>query len=199
MLDGSRRPYSRAEEPKRRLVQLSGVMTDAEATVAAGREERKPLRLDLLYEQHATDAARLAYLLTGDREVARDLVNEAFLRLAARLVDLRNPDAFAAYLRGMIVNLSKMHFRRRALETRHAELLRDQPSTPSDPAERDRLRRALLTLPERQRAAIVLRYYLDLSEKAISEILRCRIGTVKSLTSRGITALRPLLGDELHE
>ncbi|HLF06966.1 MAG TPA: sigma-70 family RNA polymerase sigma factor [Thermoplasmata archaeon] len=170
-------------------------MGDAETVVDAGGATPHPARLEVLYARHASDAARLAYLLTGDPEVARDLVHDAFLRLVTRFVDLRSEDSFEAYLRAMVVNLSKMHFRRQTLERRHTSGANPQLSHAPPIEDRDLLRRALLGLPERQRTAIVLRYYLDLSEKTTAETMRCRQGTVKSLTSRGMTALRSVLGD----
>src|ERR671925_1042326 len=70
-------------------------------------------RLGELYLRHADAAVRLAYLLTGDRSLAEDLAQDAFVRLAGRLVHLRDPGAFDAYLRRTIVNLSNSHFRRK--------------------------------------------------------------------------------------
>src|SRR5438034_11207824 len=70
-------------------------------------------RLAELYVRHAAEATRLAYMLTGDRQLAEDLVQDAFVRLAGRLVHLRDPGAFDAYLRRTIVNLANSHFRRK--------------------------------------------------------------------------------------
>src|SRR5437762_7225921 len=69
-----------------------------------------------LYVANAPDALRLAYLLTGDRVLAEDLVQEAFVKLAGRFADLRNPSAFPAYLRKTVVNLARTHWRRRRVE-----------------------------------------------------------------------------------
>src|SRR5213593_5312735 len=69
-----------------------------------------------LYVRHAPEALRLAYLLTGDRGLAEDLVQDAFVRLAGRMIHLRSPGAFDAYLRKTVVNLSNSHFRRKKLE-----------------------------------------------------------------------------------
>ncbi len=127
----------------------------------------------------------------------RTLVQDAFARLAGRFVDLRAPDAFEAYLRRMVVNLARMHFRRRRLERLHllreASLQREESSSP-DLADYEAMKQALLTLPERQRAAIVLRFYADLSERQIADVMGCRPGTVKSLVHRGIKGLRIRLG-----
>src|SRR6059058_2058925 len=78
-------------------------------------------RLGELYRRHAPDAVRLAYLLTGDRALAEDLAQEAFVRMFGRFRDLRNPDAFGAYLRKTVVNLSRSHFRRAKVERAYLE------------------------------------------------------------------------------
>ena len=145
-----------------------------------------------LYASYSTDALKLAYLLTGDRGLAEDLVQDAFVRMAGRLVHLRAPGGFQAYLRTTIVNMSRSHFRRRAVERRYAER---QSATAAhvegpDLSDRDSVRNALLRLPIRQRTAVVLRFYEDMSETQIAEAMRCRPGTVKSLISRGVANLR---------
>ncbi len=124
-------------------------------------------RLEDLYVRNVPGALRLAYFLTGNRELAEDLVQEAFVRVAGRFRHLRMPDAFDAYLRRTIVNLYTSQLRRTKLERAYVSRHGADPSVasePGDPAARDDLWRALHTLPERQRAAIVLRFYEDLSE-----------------------------------
>lgn len=150
-----------------------------------------------LYEQHATDAGRLAYLLTGDRELAEDLVQDAFVRLAGRWVHRRDPNGLHAYLRVTVVNLARSHHRRKAVERRYAarEAGRAAVSSEFDPSDRDVLQRALMSLPPRQRTAIVLRYYEDIDIAQTASIMKCSEGTVKALTSRGTARLRPLIGD----
>src|SRR5262245_56937659 len=73
-------------------------------------------RLGELYLRHADGAVRLAYLLTGDVGLAEALVQDAFVKLAGRLVHLRDPDAFDAYLRRTVVNLANSYFRRKRVE-----------------------------------------------------------------------------------
>ena len=120
-------------------------------------------------------------------------VQEAFLRFVGRLHHLREPEAFDAYLRRTIVNLSKDTFRRRAVERSYLERqtaeLREG-HTDRDVAAYESMRVALLSLPARQRAAIVLRYYEDLHESEIADLLRCRPATVRSLIARGLETLR---------
>ena len=158
-------------------------------------------RLGELYLRHADDAVRLAYLLTGDHALAEDLVQDAFVRLAGRLVHLRDPGAFQAYLRRTVVNLSHSHFRRRRVERAYLERERSSawlaPQWPDRPLEdREDLWRALGRLSGRQRAALVLRFYEDLTERQTAKALGCAIGTVKSLVFRGLQALREEIGDE---
>jgi RNA polymerase sigma-70 factor (sigma-E family) len=144
-----------------------------------------------LYAAHAPDAVRLAYLLTGDRALAEDLAQEAFVRMFGRFRDLRRPEAFRAYLRRTVVNLSRSHFRRARVERAFLARTASEPvAAGPEPEPRSELWEALGTLTPRQRAAIVLRYYEDLSEAQTADVLRCPVGTVKSLVSRGMERLR---------
>src|SRR5919197_1909539 len=81
-------------------------------------------RLGELYLRHADSAVRLAYLLTRDHALAEDLVQDAFVKLAGRLVHLRDPAAFDAYLRKTVVNLSHSYFRRKKVERAYLERTR---------------------------------------------------------------------------
>ena len=154
-----------------------------------------------LYARSAPRARSLAYLLTGDRETADDLVQDCFVRLAGRLRPVDDPDA---YLRRMVVNASHSHHRR--LRTRRDKARAESqvvgseddavPDGSGDRAERSRLMAALATLPARQREAVVLRHWLDLSEEQCAAELGVSLGTVKSLASRGRAALRVVLEGE---
>src|SRR5438309_7356699 len=85
-------------------------------------------RLAELYLRHSERATKLAYLLTGDHSLAEDLVQDAFVRLAGRFADLRDPGAFEAYLRKTVVNLARMHFRRRRVERAYLDRERREPT-----------------------------------------------------------------------
>jgi RNA polymerase sigma-70 factor (sigma-E family) len=155
-----------------------------------------PARVTELYRAHLPGATRLAYLLTGDRAAAEDVAQDAFLRAASRLGALRDDAAFGGYLHKAVLNAVRNRARRQRLERRHA-----QPPPPTyaelpDVATRDRLWTALLRLPHRQRAALVLRFYLDLSEADTADRLGCRPGTVKSAVARGLAALRTELSPD---
>src|SRR5437763_10570377 len=93
-------------------------------------------RLGELYLLHADAAVRLGYLLTGDRALAEDLVQDAFVRLAGRLVHLRDPGAFDAYLRRTVVNLSRSHFRRKKVERAYLERARGALGTQAPASDR---------------------------------------------------------------
>ena len=165
------------------------------------REERRTQEhgLEALYRAHAAEALRLGYLLTGDRILAEDLVQDAFVKVLGRFHDLRNKDAFWWYLRRTILNLASSTFRRRRVE--RAWLSRQRPDETAqahgDLGERDRLRHALMKLRPEQRAAIVLRFYEDLSEADTAEALGMPLGTVKSTVSRGLERLRNELPDDV--
>jgi RNA polymerase sigma-70 factor (sigma-E family) len=167
--------------------------TTGEPDPAMQAAEPSPGRLTELYERHASAGLRLAYLLTGgDRAQAEDLLQEAFVRCVGRFRHLRVPDAFDAYLRRAIVNLHTSGLRRTKLERAHAARERGtaRVSSMPDVAGREDLWRSLSSLPPRQRAALVLRYYEDLSERDTAEVLGCSLPAVKSLVARGTEALR---------
>jgi RNA polymerase sigma-70 factor (sigma-E family) len=158
---------------------------------------RSEVLLDRLYRAHAPAALRFALMLTGERELSEDLVQEAFVRVAAKLDALRDPDAFGAYLTRAVANLAKSHFRHQKVVARHERAVDASALVvhPVDVVASDTLLVALRRLPIRQRAAIVLRYYNDASHEEIARILDIPIGTVKSLLSRGLAKLREGFAD----
>jgi RNA polymerase sigma-70 factor (sigma-E family) len=158
----------------------------------AREESLERTRLGELYVRFAPDGIRLAYLLTGDLNLAEDLVQDAFGRMVGSFHHLRYPEASGAYLRRAIVNLSYSHFRRRKVERAYLERLARAPehrSNTNDDLD-ETVHEALLRLPERQRAALALRFFEDLSDVQTAEIMRCSAGTVRSLVSRGMKTLR---------
>jgi RNA polymerase sigma-70 factor (sigma-E family) len=152
-----------------------------------------------LYVRHAPGATRLAYMLCGDRELAADLAQEAFVRLAGRFRHLREPDSFEAYLRKAVTNLFLSHLRRRRLERAYVARergRRERHAEPPDVGGRDELWRALQELPARQRSALVLRYYEDLSEQQAADAMACSVPALKSLVARGMETLRGTVEEE---
>jgi RNA polymerase sigma-70 factor (sigma-E family) len=152
-------------------------------------------RIEDLYRRYAPSALRLAYFLTGERHLAEDLVQDAFVRVAGRFRHRAFPADLAAYLRRAVVNGAISHHRRRRVELAWLSRQRGEPPAgePADPADRDELWQALLRLPPRQRAALVLRFYEDLTELEAAQILGCSVGALNQLMVRGKAALRSLI------
>ncbi|WP_374971156.1 SigE family RNA polymerase sigma factor [Terrabacter sp. BE26] len=144
--------------------------------------------------------ARLAYLLTGDRHSAEDLLQNALAKVYRHWVRVQASGQRDAYVRRILVNESSSRWRSvlRRRETPGSHLLEVmEPPTAQglDPAAAMDLWRQVQGLPTQQRAAIVLRYYEDLTEAQTAEVLGCSVGTVKSHTSRAITALRTRMSE----
>jgi RNA polymerase sigma-70 factor (sigma-E family) len=153
-------------------------------------------RLAGLYEEHVGRAIALATLLTGDRHIAEDIAHDAFLRVAGRFGDLRNPQAFGGYLHKTVVNLCHSRFRRlereRTILRRQPDPEAIEPDTSAD--DRDQLWSVMRGLPYRQRAVLVLRYWDDLSEGQIAELMKCSPRAVNALLSRAMENLRQRIG-----
>jgi RNA polymerase sigma-70 factor (sigma-E family) len=137
---------------------------------------------------------RTAYLLVGDRGLAEDLVQSALVKAYRhwdRIAAVGSPEA---YVRKIMVNERRTWWRRgRGREVIGDVPERAGPDESSALAERDRVWRAVLTLPPRTRAVLVLRYWEDLSEAETAATLGCSVGTVKSQASRGLRKLQQVL------
>jgi RNA polymerase sigma-70 factor (sigma-E family) len=163
-------------------------------TAAAGWSADQAL--EQLYAAHWRQLVRLAVLLVRDQGVAEEIVQDAFVAVHSRWGRLRDPDKGLAYLRQSVVNRSRSHQRHLTVVRRHA--LRQAPPAPApgadhapyDVAQRAEVLDALRRLPARQREVLALRYYVDLSEAEIAELLEISRGAVKSHASRGVAALR---------
>ena len=153
-------------------------------------------RLSSLYAEHVGRAVALATLLTGDRYLAEDIGHDAFLKVAGRFGDLRDPQAFGAYLRRTVLNMCRARGRRLGRERAAlAQRTAEEIVHPDRTAEhRDELWPAIRRLPHRQRAALVLRYWEDLSEEQIAATMRCSRRAVNALLSRAMAALRLEVG-----
>jgi RNA polymerase sigma-70 factor (sigma-E family) len=152
---------------------------------------------DQFVAAHVDDLLRTAYLIVWDEGEAEDLVQECLLKVARRWPRIRRMEQPRAYARRILVNLALDGARGRAQRRRELE-----PGTPSnlwavDPLPtletRAELLEALGQLHERQRAVLVLRYFNDLTEAQVAEVLGCSPGTVKSSASRGLARLREAL------
>ena len=158
-----------------------------------------------LFNAHYRSLVRLAVLLLHDQGAAEEVAQDAFVALHTRWRRLREADKGLAYLRACVVNKSRSALRHRVVVDRHARSVRPRPDEPSAEAgalgalDRVAVVAALQALPARQREALVLRYYLDLSEAEIAETMGVSRGAVKSHTSRGMAALRATLGTRDEE
>jgi RNA polymerase sigma-70 factor (sigma-E family) len=145
------------------------------------------------FDEWVSEAAprlhRAAFLLTGDWATAQDLVQHACAATWPRFNSLEQPEAFA---RTVMARTSSSWWRRRWRgEVPHGDLPEPLPDDPWSRIDRSvAVRRALLTLPPRQRSAVVLRFLYDLSEAETAAALGWPLGTVKSTTARALVALR---------
>ena len=153
---------------------------------------------DLFVVNHSKTLVRCAYLIVGDASAAQDVVQIALVKVARRWESVVANGHPLPYVRSAVIHAA-ISWRRRKW---HGEVptgaLPDHPGVDALNAvdNRDRLRRALAELPRRQRAAVVLRHYVDLDEAATAAALGCSIGTVKSQTAKGLARLRAFLDSE---
>jgi RNA polymerase sigma-70 factor (sigma-E family) len=139
---------------------------------------------------------RTAYLIVWDLPEAEDLVQETLFKVAKRWPKVSRMDHPAAYARRIVVNLAIDGSAKRS--RRQAELSEAQAGDPAAPDAapvegHEDLYEALAVLPPRQRAVLVLRYFLDLPEAEVAAALQCSLGTVKSTASRALARLEQAL------
>jgi len=152
-----------------------------------------------LYEAHAIGLIRLAVVMLGNRQAAEDVVQDAFCGLYRRWGQLTEPDRALFYLRASVLNGCRSELRARIRNSRRiARALPASVASAEDLAviadEHREVLAAIRRLPDRQREALVLRYFADLGEPEIARSMGITEGTVKSTTSRALAALASLLG-----
>jgi RNA polymerase sigma-70 factor (sigma-E family) len=158
--------------------------------------------LAVLHRDHYASLVRLATLVVGDVGLAEQVTQDAFVKLQLRWGGLRHLDRAPAYLRSAVLNAARSHLRHRKVSDRF-DARRTVAPTAATPeaaalgrAEHERVVAALRRLPERQREAIALRYYLDLPEVEIAAAMGVSAGSVKTHLHRGLATLAHHLGED---
>lgn len=170
---------------------------------AALRAPTAPIDADALvarmFAEQGASLVRLARVFCDDRDAAEDLVQEAFIRLHRSAGSIRDLDRAPAFLRSIVINLARDHNRRGLMSLRHRAST-EPPEPPPGPDERavrddevDEVLLALRTLPERQRACLVLHYYEELSIAEVAETLHISPNSVKTHCRRGLATLEARL------
>jgi RNA polymerase sigma-70 factor (sigma-E family) len=152
--------------------------------------------------QQARGLGRLAYLLLGDEHAAEDLTAEVFLTVWRQWGQVSRADRPVAYVRRVMVNQAAAYHQRRAREREGLERLQDgtlDRTQEQDSAAVIDVQSALLRLPPRRRACLVLRFAFDLAEREVAAILGVSVGTVKSQTFKAAAQFRNEFGDAFVE
>jgi RNA polymerase sigma-70 factor (sigma-E family) len=165
--------------------------------VAAASQQPRELAVvdpafETFFRSNVGPMVRLGGLITGSVAVGEEIAQEGFSSIYQRWSTLDEP---VGYLRIIVVNRSRDHLRREDVARRSATKIGPPRDKTEDvyPDSDQSIFKALDRLNERQRAAVVLRYWSDLTEKEIAEVLGCRPGTVKSMLSRSLSELRKVV------
>ena len=152
-----------------------------------------------LYAAHALGLVRLAVVMLGDQQAAEDVVQDAFLGLYRHWPGLSDPANALTYVRSAVLNRCRNELRQRARPGRQ-ELVPGAGESAEAAVligeEHRRVLAAIRLLPGRQREALVLRFYLDMSEEEAARVMGISRGTVKSATHRAVAALGRMLKEE---
>jgi RNA polymerase sigma-70 factor (sigma-E family) len=168
--------------------------------VVGGLDRARDVDLADLYAAHYQDLVRLAGFLLGNAARAEDIAQDAFVRIAASSVTLRDPDRAHGYLRSVVVNSCRAAHRHGRVVDKHsrrlkvAELVGSAEEHAFTAFDRDELVVALRSLAPRKREVVVLRHYCDMSEAQVADLLGISVGTVKSSTARGLKDLAAAMG-----
>jgi RNA polymerase sigma-70 factor (sigma-E family) len=181
-------------------ISTADVTMPLRAVITQPGEWNAELAVIELYSLQYKSLVRLAAMLVRDTSTAEEVVQDAFIAMHDGWHRLKDAEKALAYLRQAVVNKSRSVLRHRMVVEKNAP--KPAPDMPSAEhgamalLERSAVIAALRDLPERQREALVLRYYLDLSEEEIARTMGISRGTVKSATSRALAAVGRLLKEE---
>ena len=171
----------------------------------AAMQDQRALVLTELFTRHGEGLVRLAYCLVGNRELAEEAVQDAYLSLYRNWKSIRRESSSLAYLRATVINRCRSD-QRRLIKARMSDPLvaiTESTTVPSSESwviardESSRILAEVCRLPQRQREVVVCRYYLDLSERATAELLDISLGSVKRHAHRGLSHLQSRLEENL--
>jgi RNA polymerase sigma-70 factor (sigma-E family) len=201
----ARQPDVTAAEPDAAAARSTYVADSSTGTAVLGSVPHKAASdvdqaITAMYSSEYLSLVRMSVVLVGDVGTAEEVVQECFISMYGAWRRLRHVDKAVNYLRRSVVNRSRSVIRRRMVADRHVP--KHEPDMPS--AEQGAIARfeqaaviaALRSLPARQREAVMLRYYLDLSEDEVASAMNISTGAVKSHTARAKAALRSVLESE---
>lgn len=182
------------------MVMMATVRAPRGSVPAAGGDADRREQLEVLYREHYRAMVRMAWLLVDRQEAAEEIVQDAFVRLHGSLDRIEDPGRQVAYLRSIVMNLARDRLRHRGVVRRHAP----RPEPPGVGADASTMQReetrevaeALRRVPERQREALVLRFYAECSSAEIADAMGISQGAVKSHLHRGMKAMAELLGED---
>jgi RNA polymerase sigma-70 factor (sigma-E family) len=153
-----------------------------------------------LYEDRHADMVRFAAFLTGDANAAEDIAQEAFVKVFDAWERIADIDRVEAYLKSTVVNLVRGRHRRRQVAERrdhvHLTVVRSAEDDAIDSFGRERTMNAVAALPLRQRACVVMRHWMRMTESEIAETLELSVGSVRTHIKRGIESLKISLGEQ---
>jgi RNA polymerase sigma-70 factor (sigma-E family) len=185
------------DAPSARPISVTDTLVAGAALEAVATEWDADRAVTAIYSEHYRSLVRLAALLVRDVATAEEVVQDSFVAMHGAWRRLRESEKALSYLRQSVVNRSRSVLRHRVVVDRNAP--KPAPDMPSAEAgaisllERTAVINALRTLPPRQREALVLKYYADLSEAQIASSMGISRGAVKSHTARAMTSLRAVL------
>jgi len=167
----------------------------------SGREAQRDAEFTEYLAVRQPTLLRTAYLLTGDRHQAEDILQTSLAKLYLAWDKVRDRDSVDAYVRRIMVNENNSLWRRAWKKREYAtdEVPEGAPHRDQyDDGTNDQLWQVVQTLPPKARSVVVLRYYEQMSESEVADALGISIGTVKSQCSRALSALRERVPAELH-
>ena len=180
------------------LSEPSGGRAVAVLRVLPGAPNDREAAVRVLYEERHAELVRFATFITGDVDSAEDVAQEAFMRVYDAWDRLEDPERAVAYLRATVVNLSRGRHRKRLVAERNQpSRLVAVPSAEDDAigrVGRSAVLEAVSALPSRQRACVVMRHWLRMTEGEIAATLDVSIGSVRTHNKRGLETLQRKLG-----